>query len=355
VVPSCALSADFRQEMKQILITGSFGFLGSRLVLHFLKTGWKVRLLDLPNHPLKEQLLTEFGQAGTYELVESDICDYDSVLSAVRGCQEVIHGAALLNSVAPYNHFHRINVQGTKTVCDACVAEGVPHLTLISTSDVFGIPQPHQLLHEESPYRSWNEPYADTKIEAANYVKALRAKGQLKASIVYPGWIYGEGDRQFFPAVMDMVRDGIVFTWHKSKASDIYFVHVEDPVLGIDRILHTSESSNRDYLLLDPASGITPLALYGIIADYLNIQIKHFHVPYPIMMLVALVTQWLTRIGILSKPVLSSTDVKAFGNAFQFCTERAANELNWMPCIPTREGIVRALNWQTRQAQQGKV
>lgn len=341
--------------MKQILITGSFGFLGSKLALHFLKAGWKVHLLDLPNHNLKAEMLARFKEAGEYEFFETDICDIDMVSKAINGCQEVIHVAALLNSVASFKHFYRTNVQGTKTVCDACVRENVSHLTLISTSDVFGIPKTSQTLNESVPYQRWNEPYADTKIEAASYVQELRSKGLLNASIVYPGWVYGEGDRQFFPAVIEMVRARIVFTWHKTTASDIYFLHIDDLIGGVDKIIRTPAAANRDYLLLDPKSGITPLSLYKMIAEILGIQIKHIHLPYPVMMFVAKFTQTMARLRILPKPILSSTDVKAFGNRFQFSINKAQTELQWTPKVTSSEGILRALEWQTQQLEQAKM
>lgn len=341
--------------MRQILITGAFGFVGSNLVCHYLQQGWTVRILDLPRHPLKDTLLRYFQKFGKTHLYEADICDLAKVRDAVRGCDEVIHVAALLNSVAPYYRFHRVNVEGTQTVCEACMAEQVSHLTLISTSDVFGIPGPNHTISENSPFKRWQEPYADTKIEAAQYVRRLREQGRLSASIIYPGWVYGEGDRQFFPAVMDMVRGGAVFTWHRSEPTDIYFVHIKDLVNGISMVIDTPDAANRDYLLLDQRSGVSVLDFYNMIAGYLGIKIRHVHLPYSVMMTIGRMSQTLARFRILPKPLLSTTDVKAFGNPFRFSTKRAATELGWTPTITTQDGILSALEWQTSQLDSSKM
>ncbi|MBA53154.1 MAG: hypothetical protein CMK89_01750 [Pseudomonadales bacterium] len=347
MVPLSHLTLFIRQEMKQILITGSFGFVGSRLAAHFLSSGVKVRLLDLPDHPGKDDILGWLRGFGKPQLIEADICDEEQIRSAVAGCDEVIHSAGLLNSTAPWAHFHRVNVLGTQTLCRACTNQGVPHLTLLSTSDVFGIPGSGKILSEDSPYRPWSEPYADTKIEAARFAKSLRGQGGLKISIVYPGWVYGPGDRQFFPAVMDMVSSGIVFTWHRDEPMEIYFVHIDDLIAGIDTIIRTPSAHNRDYLLLDPATGITPMDLFGIIAKHQGHAIKQVHLPYSLMMFVAKTTQTLARYRLLPSPLLSTTDVKAFGNRFRFSTQRAAEELNWSTKVSSLEGIRQALEWQT--------
>ena len=341
------LTMFIRQEMKQILITGSFGFVGSRLAGHFLAKGMNVRLLDMPDHPRKHEILTWLQAFGTPELIESDICDEAQIASAVEGCDEVIHSAALLNSTAPWDHFHRVNVTGTQTLCRASVSAGVKHLTLISTSDVFGIPEPGRILTESSPFKPWSEPYADTKIEAAQFARTLRSQGDLNISIVYPGWVYGPGDRQFFPAVMEMVSSGIVFTWHRDAPMEIYFVHIDDLIAGIDTILETPAAHNRDYLLLDPATGITPQDLFEVIATHQGHSIKRVHLPYSLMMFIANATKTLARYQLLPSPLLSTTDVKAFGNQFKFSTHRAVEELGWTPKVSPVDGIKQALDWQS--------
>ncbi|HAG97063.1 MAG: hypothetical protein CMK83_11290 [Pseudomonadales bacterium] len=334
--------------MRQILITGSFGFVGSRLAAHFLRAGCQVRLLDLPNHPHKQvQLawLREFGDPG---LIETDICDAGRVTDAVRGCDDVIHVAALLNSIAPYQQFHRVNVLGTQTVCQACLSvQSAPHLTLVSTSDVFGIPRPGEVITEDSPFRTWDEPYADTKIEAARHVRMLRSEGKLSASIVYPGWVYGPGDRQFFPAVIDMVKSGVVFTWHRSAALEIYLIHIDDLIAGVQKIMDHRHQPCQDFLILDSQTGMTTVDLYNEIAHYYAKTIKQVHLPYNLMMTLAKATQTLARYRLLPAPLLSTTDVKAFGNEFRFSTERAARLLDWRPAVEPRQGISEALQWQS--------
>ena len=138
--------------MKQVLITGAFGFVGNALARYFLGQGWRVRLLDLPGHPLRDDIMRGLRPLGDVTLFESDVCDEDNVLAAVGGCDEVVHAAALLNSIAPWEQFRRVNVTGTQTLANACVNSGVQHLTLISTSDVFGIPKADQTIDESTPY-----------------------------------------------------------------------------------------------------------------------------------------------------------------------------------------------------------
>jgi nucleoside-diphosphate-sugar epimerase len=332
----------------KILITGANGFVGSALAKRLLAKGIAVRLFDLPGHGLWPQ-----WNKSNAECIEGDLRSYQTVREAVRGCTHVFHSAALLNSVAEWRVFADINVGGTENLCRAAVEEGNLRFVHLSTSDVFGLPRPgRSLLDESSPFHPWNEPYADTKIAATRRVKQYMSQDGLAATIVYPGWVYGEGDRQFLPAVMEMVRDGIAFTWHRRDPYEINLIHINDLCDSIEKILENDRSIGQDFLVLDTATGMTPARFFSVVAGQMNRKLRIIHVPYPVMFAVAAISQWLARKKLISKPLLSTTDVKAFGHSFRFSNEKARLTLGWEPKVDPQQGLVRAVQWQQQRTTQ---
>lgn len=333
------------------IVTGGFGFVGSAVVTALLRAGNPVRVLDLPDHPLQTAFLDWWRQHGDIEFFPGDIARADILEEALQGCTHIVHAAALLNSIAGYSQFHRVNVLGTENVCRAALLHGVQRLVVISTSDVFGIPAPDEVITEDSPLRRWHEPYADTKIQAVKAVRFYRDSKTLPTTIIYPGWVYGPGDRQFFPAVIDMIHGRHVFTWHRGNPYEIALVYIDDLVTAILQALDLPASQNGEYLILDPHTAITPGRLFQLIADHLQQPIRVHQIPYGIMLLVARCSQWLARKGLIDRPLLSTTDVKAFGNEFHFDIARAMYELNWKPSMPVEQGLKYALVWQHKRRE----
>jgi nucleoside-diphosphate-sugar epimerase len=227
---------------------------------------------------------------------------------------------------------------------------GISRLVVVSTSDVFGIPDMGQTLDESSPLKIWNEPYADTKIGAVQAARRHRDQNGLPVTLIYPGWVYGPGDRQFFPAVMEMIRDGHVFTWEKRNPYEINLTYIDDLVGAVVTCL-TGHDRNGEYLILDTHTFMTPEKLFRTLAHAMNLQIRLHRLPYSLMLVVAQVSQWLARRKLIAKPLLSTTDVKAFGNEFRFSTRRAADELGWRPATPVDVGIQRSMDWQLQRQQ----
>lgn len=334
----------------RILVTGGFGFVGSKAVLGLLQRGHDVRVLELPGHPLQRHFVDYWAAAGPVDIVQGDVAVYRDVEGAVAGCDRVLHTAALLNSVASFSKFHRVNALGTANICQASLAAGIARLVVVSTSDVFGIPLPGQTLDENSPLQPWNEPYADTKIEAVQTARRYRDQQGLPVTLVYPGWVYGPGDRQFFPAVLDMIKDRHVFTWEKRDPYEINLTYIDDLVDALLKCLLTHEQ-NGEYLILDTQTAMRPEQLFRAMADYFQLPIRVHHVPYGLMLLLAVCSQWLARRGLIAKPLLSTTDVKAFGNEFHFSNRRAAEQLGWRPATPVAEGLRRSLEWQAKRRE----
>ena len=78
----------------KLLITGGAGFIGSNLCEHFVRQGQDVTCLDnlstgfLHNiEPLKEY--------PNFRFIEDDIRDLETCREAVKGCNVVLHEAAL--------------------------------------------------------------------------------------------------------------------------------------------------------------------------------------------------------------------------------------------------------------------
>lgn len=100
-----------------VLVTGGAGFIGSHLVEALLARGKRVRVLDDFSSGKWENLAPFVDDI---EIIEGDVVDLPTVLSALDGVQYVLHHAAVASveqSVRNPVRVHSVNVDGPSTYC----------------------------------------------------------------------------------------------------------------------------------------------------------------------------------------------------------------------------------------------
>jgi len=115
-----------------VLITGGTGTLGIALTEAFINRGYTVTVVSRNPHR-QSQFKQKYPNV---ELYLADICDYETMLRACTCKDIVIHAAALKRvdiGESEIAEFARVNIDGTKTVADACRAAGVERALFISS------------------------------------------------------------------------------------------------------------------------------------------------------------------------------------------------------------------------------
>jgi UDP-glucose 4-epimerase len=153
------------------LITGGGGFIGSHLVDDMLAEGHEVRVLDNFATGRRENLLHIISDI---EIVEGDIQSYERVHTAVRGCEVVLHQAALPSvprSVQDPLTSNASNVVGTLNVLLASRDADVRRVVFASSSSVYGtnakLPKSEDLVPEPI------SPYAVAKLAGEGYCRSF--------------------------------------------------------------------------------------------------------------------------------------------------------------------------------------
>ena len=174
----------------KILVTGGAGFIGSQVVKQLLAEGHHVRVLHLP----KENLINL--QGWEVELMAGDITDAGSVKQAVKDCQTVFHLAAIYALWLPNPALmRRVNVEGTRLIFEACLAQKVERVIYTSSIAVFGGQGLNREATENSPFALGvtNDLYSISKFESHQMALDYVAKG-LDITIVAPCGPIGPGD-----------------------------------------------------------------------------------------------------------------------------------------------------------------
>ncbi len=323
--------------MKKVFITGATGFIGGHLVTKNLEKGNQVRALVRPGNPLIPRL-----EKRGVEVAVGDIQDRDLIRQAAKGMDVVFHCAAVVTDWGPWKLFREVTIDGSENVCRAALECGVGRLVYVSTNDVFG-PDESRVLDETCPFQPWKEPYPDAKIQAEKHAWEYHRVHSLPLTMVYPCWVYGEGDRTFVPLVADAIVKRELLFWRKNAI--VWPTYIENLMEVMMLISEDERAVGNGYLVHDGES-VTFQDFCGEVADALGVKRVRMHIPFLAAYAAALVMETAGKLFRSEKrPLLTTYSVKSLGSRLRFSIAKAERELGWSPSYSFCQGFARTMEW----------
>src|SRR3990167_5078282 len=231
--------------MKKIFVTGADGFIGSHLVEQLVREGYSVRPYVFYNSFNSWGWLDRSPKEIQQELdvFSGDVRDLHRTASAMKGCDAVIHLAALI--AIPYSYhsplsYVETNVKGTLNVMQAASQLNVDTVIHTSTSEVYGTAQ-FVPITEDHPLQA-QSPYAATKIGADQIAMSFHYSFDLPVTILRPFNTYGprQSNRAIIPTIITQIASGnrVLSLGSLSPTRDLNFI--KDTVSGFIAVLKSS-------------------------------------------------------------------------------------------------------------------
>lgn len=320
--------------MKNVLVTGATGFIGSNLVEALLKDGCNVKILRRRESDMQA---LEGLEA---EPCLGDVRDAAAVLNAVKGCDTVFHAAAIVSYWKRERPLmEAVNVGGTRNVVDACLKSGVRRLIHTSSVAAIGFPG-HGMTADENTMFNW-EPYdigyRNTKW-AAELEIARGVKLGLDAVMVNPSVVIGPRDIHFHGG--QLIRD----IYHKRifyyVNGGMSVVYVKDVVRG--HLLAAKRGRTGERYILGGES-LSHREIISTIAEVVGGIKPFFRMPSPVVTTVALIAEAAGTI-LNKKPWVTRELFAGSRFRYHFSSKKAESELGYTS-IPFRQAVLNTFEW----------
>lgn len=174
-----------------VFVTGGTGLVGSHVAEQLRARGHAVRAL------VRERSDTMHLTAIGAELVRGDMSTpHEMLVDAIRGCDAIVHAAALVGARTSRERYVAENVEGTRAILSAAYAAGVRRAVHVSSVAVYGtldgVIGEERWREQEIAARAF---YAWSKRAAEIEAWRHHDEGLLRVTTVRPALIYGERDR----------------------------------------------------------------------------------------------------------------------------------------------------------------
>jgi dTDP-glucose 4,6-dehydratase len=228
---------DISIDKKTVLVTGADGFIGSHLTEALVRRGFKVRAFVYYNSFNSWGWLDSCAEdvKGKFEVFIGDIRDPYGVKTAMKGCDYVLHLAALIAIPFSYHSpdsYVDTNVKGTLNVLQAARELDVEKVIHTSTSEVYGTAE-FVPITEQHPL-SGQSPYSATKIAADQLAHSFYASFNLPVVTVRPFNTFGprQSARAVIPTIITQIANGITEIKLGAISPTRDFNYVQDTVEG---------------------------------------------------------------------------------------------------------------------------
>ena len=257
--------------MPKTLITGATGFIGSAVARALIDSGRDIKVL------LRSEKYIENLDGLEFEKVKGDLTDFQSLKTAMGGCDRVFHvGALYLMWTLEPELIFKTNVEGTRNVLRAVMESGIEKVVYTSSVAAIGIRDDGKPSDETVEWNhEWiGDPYVNSKHQAMGVAKEYFEK-DLDIVYVCPSAPLGVGDIKPTPTGQ-MICDFL------NGKTPVYFnggfnlVDVEDVAIG-HLLAEEKGHSGETYIL--GGTNIYLKEMYGMLADISGVRAPGMFLP----------------------------------------------------------------------------
>ena len=216
----------------RVFVTGATGFVMGAVVRVLRARGDAV--VALVRSPSRAASLSALG----CELVAGDVVDPSAAVGAIRGCDALIHGAAIYEigvNAKRRREMEETNVTGTRRILEAARAAGVSRIVYVSTIAAFGNTHGAVVAEGHRPTSPAASAYEATKRRSHEIALDAQRSGA-PIVIVQPGQVYGPNDHSAVGANLRALAEGRL-RYRALEELGLNLVHVDDLADGILRAL----------------------------------------------------------------------------------------------------------------------
>ncbi|XP_060741431.1 sterol-4-alpha-carboxylate 3-dehydrogenase, decarboxylating isoform X4 [Tachysurus vachellii] len=218
------MATRIRPSSKRCAVIGGSGFLGRHLVERLVEKGYSVAVFDI---------------AQRYDIPgvtfhQGDLCDKQALLKVLKDVSLVFHCASPSPACDDRTLFWKVNVEGTRSVIQACQEAGVQKLVLTSSASVVFEGADIKNGKEDLPYAKRPiDYYTETKIHQEKIVlEACNKEKDFLTVAIRPHGIFGPRDPQLVPILVDTARKGKMKFIIGDGTNLVDFTYVENVVHG---------------------------------------------------------------------------------------------------------------------------
>ncbi|MEM9035752.1 MAG: NAD-dependent epimerase/dehydratase family protein [Actinomycetota bacterium] len=323
----------------RVLVTGATSLLGGAVIDRLLERGDTVATL--------QRRPSRFAEADGVTEALGDITDIDAVAGAVEGCDAVVHLAARVDVIGPWNDYERTNVLGTKLALDAAAEAGVERFVHVSSPSVA---HAGEALVGAGAGRAEPEHtrghYATSKAMAE---ELALTHGGVPVVAIRPHLVWGPGDSQLVGRIVERARQGRMAIIG-SGAALIDSTYLDDAADALVAAVDRTPELIGEALVVSGGQPRPVAELIGRILVAAGLEPPTRRVPVAAARGAGAVVERAWDAFDLAEPPMTTFLAEQLSTAHWFDQRRTRELLGWEPQVGIDDGLRRLAAWYAEDA-----